>query len=151
MIQQMAKDFDVLTGLSDHTLGATAPVVAVCLGAKVIEKHFILDKSIGGPDSSFSLDKEEFTEMVKSVRLAEKAMGNISYEPTEKSKQGRNFSRSLYFVKNLQEGEVISEESIRSVRPGFGMHPKHFHDVIGKTVSKSVEIGDRVDWNVIDQ
>jgi len=143
MIQQFAKDFDVKVGLSDHTLGITAPVVATCLGASVIEKHFILDKSIGGPDASFSLDEKEFTEMVVAVRQAEKAMGKVSYELTEKQIAGNQFSRSLYVAEDIKKGEIITEKNVRSVRPGYGLHPKYFKKIIGKKVKIDLEKGDR--------
>ena len=103
MIKDLAERFNVVSGLSDHTMGITAPVVAVTQGAKVIEKHFILDKTVGGPDASFSLDEEEFTQMVKAVRDAEVAIGNINYKLTEKQLAGRNFSRSLYIVKDVKK------------------------------------------------
>jgi pseudaminic acid synthase len=144
MIQQMANDFGVIAGLSDHTMGFVAPVVAVTLGAKIIEKHFILDRSIGGPDASFSLNTEEFSQMVKAVREAEQAVGEVNYDLTPKSKAGRVFSRSLYFVKDMKAGDVITDECIRSVRPGFGLHPKFYKDILGKKVRRDVELGDRV-------
>jgi len=144
MIPQFIKDYKVLSGLSDHTLGTLAPTVAVCLGARVIEKHFILDRSVGGPDASFSLDKKEFKEMVESVRQAELSLGVANYEVSQKSKEGRVFSRSLYFNQDLKSGDTITEESIRSVRPGYGLHPKYYHELIGKKINKEVEKGDRV-------
>ena len=101
-IKDLKKRFGVEVGLSDHTLGIVAPVVAVSLGARVIEKHFILDKSIGGPDASFSLDEKEFAEMVTAVRQAEKAVGKVTYELTEKVKASRKFSRSLFVVKDIR-------------------------------------------------
>jgi len=144
MIRDLAKRFNVVSGLSDHTLGIVVPIVATALGAKVIEKHFILDKSIGGPDASFSLDEKEFSEMVKAVRAAEKSLGKVDYSLTEKAKKSRQFARSLYVVKDIKAGEVITEENVRSIRPGFGMHPKYFKDVIGKKVKKPLEKGDRI-------
>jgi pseudaminic acid synthase len=144
MMQQYAKDFDVKIGLSDHTLGTTVPVVATAMGAKVIEKHFILERSIGGPDASFSLDKEQFTTMVKAVREAEKALGKVSYNLTEKQKSGKQFSRSLYVAEDIKAGETITEKNVRSVRPGYGMHPKHFKRILGKTVRKNLIKGDRI-------
>jgi pseudaminic acid synthase len=143
MMQRFAKDFNVKVGLSDHTLGNTVPLVATALGATVIEKHFILDKSIGGPDASFSLDEKEFTEMVTAVREAEKALGKESYELTEKQKAGKDFSRSLYVAEEIKEGELITEKNVRSVRPGFGLHPKYFPEVLGKKVTSNLEKGDR--------
>jgi pseudaminic acid synthase len=144
MIPDFKKRFGVVPGLSDHTLGSTVPVVATTLGARIIEKHFILDHSIGGPDASFSLDEAEFSAMVQAVREAEQALGEVSYELTEKQKNGRDFSRSLYVVKDIQKGETITEENVRSIRPGFGMHPKELTNIVGKKVKYSLETGDRV-------
>lgn len=141
MMQRFAKDFGVKVGLSDHTLGTTVPVVATALGATVIEKHFILDRSIGGADASFSLDEKEFTEMVTAVRNAEKAMGKESYELTEKQIAGKAFARSLYVAEDIKAGEVITEKNVRSVRPGFGLHPRYLKEVIGKRVNKDLEKG----------
>lgn len=133
--------FDVEIGLSDHTMGIVSPIVAVSLGARVIEKHFILDKSIGGPDASFSLDEKEFTEMVTAVRDAEKAIGIITYEMTEKVKSNRRFARSLFIVKDIKAGEKFTEKNIRSIRPGYGLHPKHLKDVIGKEATVNLTKG----------
>lgn len=141
MIADLAKRFDVVSGLSDHTMGITVPVVATVLGAKVIEKHFILDRSIGGPDASFSLDEEEFTAMVNAVREAEVAVGSIDYTLTDKKLKSREFSRSLYVAEDIKEGEVITTENVRSVRPGFGLHPKYYNEVIGKRVKCNLEKG----------
>jgi len=140
-IPDLKDRFSVEIGLSDHTLGIVAPIVAVTLGARVIEKHFILDKSIGGPDASFSLDEKEFTEMVKAIRDAEKALGIITYELTEKVKASRKFSRSLFVVKDIKAGELFTEENIRSIRPGFGLHPKYLMEVIGKKAKMDIEKG----------
>lgn len=143
-LSDFKKTFNVMPGLSDHTLGITAPVVATSLGAKVIEKHFILDKSIGGPDASFSLDENEFKQMVDAVREAEKAIGKINYNLTPKQKSGKDFSRSLYIIKNVKKGEILSEKNIKSIRPGFGMHPKYFNKVLGKKFTKEIEKGTRL-------
>jgi len=143
MVPDFKKRFGVIPGLSDHTLGSTVPTVATTLGAKIIEKHFILDKSIGGPDASFSMDEQEFTAMVKAVREAEKAIGQVSYELTEKQIKGRDFSRSLYVVKDIKKGETITEEHVRSIRPGYGMHPKELKNWLGKEAPKDFERGDR--------
>lgn len=150
MMQRLAKDFDVKIGLSDHTLGTTVPVVATALGAQVIEKHFILDKSIGGPDSSFSLDEKEFAEMVVAVRNAEKALGKESYELTEKQIAGKAFARSLYVAEDIKAGEVITEKNVRSVRPGFGLHPKYLQEVFGKTAKVSIDKGTPLNKTLID-
>ncbi|HIP03257.1 MAG TPA: pseudaminic acid synthase [Campylobacterales bacterium] len=141
MIEDIAKIFGVVSGFSDHTLGITAPILAVALGAKVIEKHFILDKSIGGADAEFSLDKEEFSQMVLAVRDAEKLLGKVDYSMSEKKKKSRQFSRSLYVAKDIKKGEVFTEENIRSVRPGYGMHPKYLKDVLGKSANEDIKFG----------
>jgi pseudaminic acid synthase len=143
MIPEFKERFGVIPGLSDHTMGSTVPVVATALGAKIIEKHFILDRSIGGPDASFSMDEKEFTAMVKAVREAERAVGQVSYELTEKQKKGRDFSRSLYVVKDIKKGEVITEDNVRSIRPGYGMHPKELKNWLGKVAPKDFERGSR--------
>jgi len=134
------KRFGVEVGFSDHTLGIIAPIVAVSLGAKVIEKHFILDKSIGGADVDFSLDKKEFTQMVKAIRDTEKLLGNVNYEVSEKSRQ---FARSLYVSQDIKKGDKFSENNIRSVRPGFGMHPKHLKEILGKVAIRDYKFGER--------
>lgn len=150
MIKDLAERFNVVSGLSDHTLGITAPIVAVTQGAKVIEKHFILDKSIGGPDASFSLDEEEFTQMVKAVRDAEAALGNINYKLTEKQLAGRNFSRSLYIVKDVNKGELVTQENVRPIRPGYGMHPKELNKVLGQKFNLNYEKGSRMSLDKIN-
>ena len=143
MVQDLATRFGVISGLSDHTMGATVPVVATCFGAKIIEKHFILDREIGGPDASFSMNEEEFTAMVKAIREAEKAIGVVDYTLTEKQAKGKDFSRSLYVVEDIKEGEVITEKNVRSIRPGFGLHPKFYNQALGSKAIKNFERGDR--------
>lgn len=143
MIPSLADTFGVVAGFSDHTLGSTAPVVAVTLGAKVIEKHFILDKSIGGADADFSLDRDEFAQMIIEVRNAEKLYGKVDYTLSEKKKKSRQFARSLYVAKDIKKGEVFTEENVRSVRPGYGMHPKYLNDILGKTSERDYKFGDR--------
>ena len=147
MIKDLASRFDVISGLSDHTLGATVPIVATVFGAKIIEKHFILDRSIGGADSSFSMDESEFTGMVKAVREAEKAIGKVDYNLTEKQLKGKDFSRSLYIVEDIKKGDIITEDNVRSVRPGFGMHPKFYNQVLGKKFINDLEKGTRLSFN----
>jgi len=142
-IPNLSETFGVVSGFSDHTLGITAPIVAATLGARVIEKHFILDKSLGGPDVEFSLDKKEFSEMVKALRDVEKLMGKVDYSMSKKKKKSRSFSRSLYVVKDIKKGEIFTEENIRSIRPGYGMHPKYLGDIIGTPSEKNYEFGDR--------
>jgi pseudaminic acid synthase len=142
-IANLAQTFGVISGFSDHTLGSTAPITAVALGAKVIEKHFILDKAIGGADADFSMDKQEFASMIKDIRDVEKLIGKVDYSMTEKKKKSRQFSRSLYIAKDIKKGDVFTEENIRSVRPGYGMHPKYLKDVLGKVADRDFEFGDR--------
>ncbi|WP_096203117.1 pseudaminic acid synthase [Bacillus sp. FJAT-45350] len=149
-MQNLRETFNVEAGLSDHTLGVTVPVVSVALGAKVIEKHFILDKSIGGPDASFSLDKEEFKLLVDSVREAEKAIGCVDYELTDKKKKSREFSRSLFVVEDVKEGEIFTKKNIRSIRPGYGLKPKCYNEIIGKLSKKEIKRGTPLKWSHID-
>lgn len=142
-IPNLAQTFGVVSGFSDHTLGSTAPIVAVTLGAKIIEKHFILDKSIGGADAAFSMDKQEFSEMIQAIRDVEKLIGKVDYSMTERKKKSRQFSRSLYVAKDIKKGEVFTSENIRSVRPGYGMHPKYLKNILGTVAEKNFEFGDR--------
>lgn len=144
MISKLKQDFDVKVGLSDHTIGFMAPVVATSLGAELIEKHFIIDRSIGGPDAEFSMNEMEFKEMVEAVRMAEKSLGTVSYDLTAKQQNGKMFSRSLYIVEDLQKGEVVSEAHIRSIRPGYSLHPKYLPVLIGKKALKDFTKGDRI-------
>ena len=142
-IPNLAETFGVVSGFSDHTIGSTAPIVAVTLGAKVIEKHFIVDKSIGGADADFSMDKEEFATMIKAIRDVEKLLGKVDYIMTKKKKNSRQFSRSLYVAKEIKKGDTFTEENVRSVRPGYGMHPKYLKDVLGGVADRDFEFGSR--------
>jgi pseudaminic acid synthase len=151
MVKDLAERYNVISGLSDHTIGATAPVVATCFGAKIIEKHFILDRSIGGPDASFSMNEEEFTAMVKEVREAESAIGVVDYTLTEKQVKGKDFSRSLYVVENVEEGELLTEINVRSIRPGFGLHPKYLNNLLGKKFNGSFQKGTRLSMDLLHQ
>lgn len=150
MMQRFAKDFGVKVGLSDHTLGMVVPVVSVALGATVIEKHFILDRSIGGPDAAFSLDEKEFTEMVAAVRQAERAIGTEDYATTQSQRKGRQFSRSLYVVCDIKKGETFTPENVRSIRPGYGLHPKYHNRVWGKTATADLEKGTRMQLDFVE-
>lgn len=141
MVKDLSEKFNVISGLSDHTMGATVPIVATAFGAKIIEKHFILDRKIGGPDASFSMNEEEFAAMVKAVREAEKAIGVIDYQLTEKQAKGKDFSRSLYIAEDIKKGEVFTENNVRSVRPGFGLHPKYLSEIMGKTSNQELKKG----------
>ena len=150
MVQDLATRFGVISGLSDHTMGATVPVVATCFGAKIIEKHFILDREIGGPDASFSMNEEEFTAMVKAICEAEKAIGVVDYTLTEKQAKGKDFSRSLYVVQDIKAGEIITKENVRSIRPGFGLHPKYYNEILGKKAIVDIEKGSRFVFQLIE-
>ena len=149
-IPNLAETFGVISGFSDHTLGTAAPVVAVTLGARIIEKHFILDKSIGGADADFSLDKQEFAEMIRAVREAEKLLGKVDYSMTEKKQKSRQFSRSLYIAEDIKSGEVITEINVRSVRPGYGIHPKNLKQVLGKKATMALEKGTPASLNMFE-
>lgn len=150
MIKDLAERFHVKSGLSDHTMGSVSAIVAVAQGATMIEKHFIIDRSIGGPDASFSMNEQEFTQMVKDIRMVEAAVGSVSYELTDKMKSGREFCRSLYVGEDMKAGEVITEQNIRSVRPGFGLHPKYLKDILGKKVNLDLEKGLRFALGFVD-
>ena len=150
MVKDLAERYNVISGLSDHTMGATVPIVATCFGAKIIEKHFILDRSIGGPDASFSMNEAEFTEMVKAVREAESAIGKVDYTLTEKQMKGKDFSRSLYVVEYVKVGDIITEKNVRSIRPGFGIHPKYFTQIEGSTFNRDVEKGSRMNLEYVN-
>lgn len=140
-INDMKKKFNTTVGLSDHTLGDEIAIAAVTLGAKIIEKHFILDKKLGGPDCEFSMEPQEFKKMVTAIRNTEKALGTVSYNLSDKTRKNREFSRSLFVVKDIKKGELITEENVRSVRPGFGLHPKYLEEVLGKKAKKDLEKG----------
>jgi len=149
MMQQYKKDFKVNVGISDHTLGLTVPLAAVAMGAKVIEKHFIIDKKIGGLDSSFSLDTNEFKKMVAEVRLLEKSMGKLDYKLTKKQLLSRQFSRSLYVSSDIKKGELITKDNIKSIRPGLGLHPKYYNEVLGMSAVKNLKKGTRLSFKLL--
>ena len=148
MIKDLAEKFNVISGLSDHTMGSTAPIVATAFGAKIIEKHFILDRSIGGPDASFSMNENEFSEMVKSIREAEQAIGLVDYNLTSKQIKSKDFSRSLYVVEDVKAGEKASIKNIKSIRPGFGLHPKFLNEILNMKFKKDIEKGTRVSFDL---
>ena len=148
-IPNLADTFKTVVGLSDHTLGISVAIASVALGACIIEKHLTLDRKLGGPDAAFSLEPAEFKAMVKSVREAEKALGEVSYDLTEKMKKSREFSRSLFVVKDMRAGEVFTEENIRSIRPGYGLPPKYLKDVLGKRTTQDIKKGTPLSWELI--
>jgi pseudaminic acid synthase len=140
-VPDMASRFGVLTGVSDHTEGSLVPVVSVTLGAKVIEKHFILDRKLGGPDASFSLEPDEFRKMVDDVRTAEAALGKADYVLTEKAEKNRIFSRSLFVTEDMKKGETVTPQNLRSIRPAYGLHTRHYSGLLGKKAVKDITRG----------
>lgn len=148
-IPNLSETFGVVSGLSDHTLGISVPIAAVALGAKIIEKHFTFSRADGGPDAAFSLEPDELKQMVKSVREVEKALGEVSYKLTEKMKKNREFSRSLFITEDIKAGEVFTDKNLRSIRPGFGIHPRYYYNIIGKEAKQDVQKGTPVNWNFI--
>ncbi|CAD7288023.1 Pseudaminic acid synthase [Campylobacter majalis] len=143
-IADMRGQFGAEIGFSDHTLGIVAPVVAVSLGARVIEKHFILDKSVKSPDDAFSLDEREFSEMVKAVRDTEALLGKVSYELDEKSIQNMRFARSLYAVSDIKKGDKFSDENVKSIRPGYGLAPKYKQELFKNISKRDIGRGERI-------
>ncbi|GMT43837.1 MAG: hypothetical protein IEMM0003_0656 [bacterium] len=148
-IPDIMKKYGLLTGLSDHTLTTSAPIAAVALGAKLIEKHFIIDRGLGGPDSAFSLEPDEFENMVDSIRETEKALGKVSYELSEKTKISRKYARSLFVIKDIKGGKTLTKDNVRSIRPGFGLYPKYLKDVLGKSAIKDIKKGTPLKWDLI--
>lgn len=140
-MMDMANRYGVKVGLSDHTMGADVVIAAVSLGATVIEKHFILDRSIGGPDAAFSMQQDEFAAMVQSIHNVEKSLGSVQYKEDISQIPGREFARSLYVAEEIKKGEVITENNVRSVRPGYGLHPKYIVDILGKKVNRNLSRG----------
>lgn len=149
-IPHLAEAFDCPVGLSDHTLGIAVPVAAVTLGACIIEKHFTLRRSDGGPDAAFSLEPHEFKSMVAAVREAEKALGKVSYDVTEHEAASRIFRRSLFVVKDIKAGETFTPENVRSIRPGNGMAPQCMDEVVGRRANRDIASGTPLDRKVVD-
>ena len=145
----MKDRYGVKVGLSDHTLGYDVALAAVALGASMVEKHFIMDRSIGGPDAAFSMDGKEFAAMAKSIRNVEKALGRVCYPSNASEIKGREYCRSLYVAKNVKAGDRITEDNVRSVRPGYGLHPKFFPDLLGKQFVRDCRIGERFKLDLI--
>lgn len=149
-IPDMIHRYGVPVGLSDHTLGIAAAVAAVALGASVIEKHFTLRRSDGGPDAAFSLEPHEFKAMVQAIRETEKALGTVSYEPTPREHASRAYRRSLFAVQDIEAGQFFTEQNIRSIRPGHGLAPKYYHQILGKRATKRIERGTPLTWDLIE-
>ncbi len=148
-IPNLAETFNTVVGLSDHTLGTSAAIASVALGANIIEKHFIYDRSLGGPDAAFSAEPEEFKAMIKSIREVEKALGEVNYELSEKARKSREFARSLFAVADITAGETLTEKNVRSIRPGHGLHPKCLADLLGKKASRAIQRGTPMGWDLV--
>ncbi|MHC4308527.1 MAG: pseudaminic acid synthase [Planctomycetota bacterium] len=148
-IPHLAEVFGLPVGLSDHTLGSEVAVAAVALGACIVEKHFTLSRKIHGPDSAFSLEPHEFKEMVEAIRITEKALGDVHYDVTEHEAVSRIFRRSLFVVQDIRAGETFTSENVRSIRPGYGLHPRYLDEVIGQCASSDIERGTPLSWSLI--
>jgi len=149
MIPQMAERFGTVVGLSDHTVETLIPAASVALGGRIIEKHIILDRAMGGVDSSFSLEPVEFKAMVDEVRKLEQAFGTGTFELTEKQRGGRRMARSLFAVRDIEVDEEITPENVRSIRPGLGLPPKYYETLLGKRVLKDVKAGTPMSWDLV--
>ena len=149
-IKNMIESFNVIGGLSDHTLGVEVPIASVCVGASVIEKHFTLSRDSGSADDAFSLTPPEFKQMVDSVRIVEKTLGRVTFGGVKKEQQSKNYRRSLFVVKDLKKGDVFSSENVRSIRPSHGLHTKYYEDIIGKTAREDISYGTPLTWNLIN-
>jgi N-acetylneuraminate synthase len=149
-IPDMAKRFNVLTGLSDHTIDNTTAISSVVLGACLIEKHVTLDRSGGGPDDSFSLEKPELVQLCKDSKIAWEALGTVNYERKESEKGNLVFRRSLYVVEDIKSGEVMTENNIRSIRPGYGIPPKHYFDILGKEAKHDISKGTALQFQLLE-
>jgi pseudaminic acid synthase len=149
-IPDMLTKYQRIIGLSDHTLGISVPIASVALGARIIEKHFIIDKKLGGPDSSFSLEPDEFSKMVKAIREVELALGSVTYQLSEKVLTSRFFSRSLYVVEDVKPGDLVTEKNVRSIRPGNGLEPKNLNLILGKKFKVELRKGTPLNWKQIE-
>lgn len=147
-ISDMAERFGLVTGLSDHTLDNTTAIASVVVGASIIEKHFTLDRNGGGPDDSFSLEPRELEALCRDSKTAWAALGKVDYGRKSSEQGNVKFRRSLYFVKALKAGEVVTEDSVRSVRPGFGLSPKYLADILGRRVTKDVMFATPTSWDL---
>lgn len=150
-MHDMAERFGVPIGLSDHTMGHTVPVAAVAMGACVVEKHFVLSRTQPGPDSSFSMEPQDFRAMVDAIRIVEKALGRVSYEPSAKDHKMRAFRRSLFVAADMKTGEVFTEKNLRSVRPANGLHTRHLSGLIGKKAAADLQLGTPLKWEHVAQ
>ena len=149
-LTNMSETFDCVVGVSDHSFGSAVAVAGVALGARVIEKHLTLSRKDGGPDGTFSMEPQEFKNMVTDIRNVEKALGKVTYELTEKQKKSKGRSRSLYVVSDIKKGEIFTPDNMRSIRPGYGLHTKYYKDIIGKRASCDIKKGTAMKWNYVE-
>ena len=145
----LEKTFGVPVGLSDHTLGHAVAVAAVALGACMVEKHFTISRAIKGPDSAFSMEPAEFAEMVRAIRVAESALGVVKYGAGEAEEKSKVFRRSLYVVRDVKAGDILTAENVRAIRPGFGMHTRHLTEVLGQRAARDLATGTPLDWSQV--
>ncbi|MGE5418063.1 MAG: N-acetylneuraminate synthase family protein, partial [Acidobacteriota bacterium] len=149
-IPHLADSFKVPVGLSDHTLGTEVPVAAVALGACIIEKHFTLSRSIPGPDSAFSLEPQEFAEMVRAIRVVEQALGKVNYGASEREAKSIVFRRSLFAVEDIGAGQVFTTQNVRSIRPAHGLHPRELTNIVGKTARIEIQKGTPLTFDMVE-
>ena len=150
VISHMAEAFNCLTGLSDHSMGTAVAVASVALGARMIEKHFTLARADGGPDAAFSMEPAEFKKMTEEVRIVEKALGSVTYQLTDKQEKSREEGRSLFVVKDMKAGDVFTEENVRSIRPAFGLPPRHYEETLGKKARVDIRRGTPLSWEHVE-
>lgn len=148
-IPHMANAFGVPVGLSDHTMGIAVPVAAVALGAVIVEKHVTMRRSEGGPDSGFSLEPTELSDMVSQIRVAEQALGQVSYAPTQREAPSRILRRSLFVVEDIRAGELFTAANVRSIRPGHGLHTRHLPEILGRRAARSIARGTPLSWDIV--
>lgn len=148
-VADMAQRYNLVIGLSDHTLDNTTAIAAVALGAAIVEKHFTLDRGAGGPDDSFSLEPGDMAALCRESRIAWTALGKVDYECKPSEERNAKFRRSLYFVKDLYAGDVVTPDAVRSVRPGYGLAPKHLDGILGRRVRQDVRSGTPVSWESV--
>lgn len=150
-IPELARRFEVPCGLSDHSMTVAVPVAAVALGARIIEKHLTLSRSETGPDSAFSLEPQEFKEMVDAIRTAEKALGEVHFGVSAQEAGSRVFRRSLYVVEDVKRGELFTTTNVRSIRPAHGLHTRHLAEIIGQKAACDIERGTRLTWDLVSR
>lgn len=147
----IGKKYDCIVGLSDHTMGTVVSEASVAMGGKVIEKHLTLSRADGGVDSAFSMEPWEFKNMIDNVRIIEKAKGIVTYDLCEKAAKEREHCRSLFVAEDMKAGDVFNTENLRSVRPGYGLHPKFFDEIIGKKITRDAKLGTPIDWSMVEK